>query len=54
VSTFWAIISTVGGLLGACLILALLGVGDAPAIVIVILWVVVSAVLAAIGSKHGW
>jgi hypothetical protein len=54
VSTFWAIISTVGGLLGACLIFALLGVEDAPAIVIVILWVVVSAVLAAIGSKHGW
>jgi hypothetical protein len=45
---------TVGGFLGACLIFALLGVDDAPAILIVILWVMVSAVLAAIGSKHGW
>jgi phosphate/sulfate permease len=43
----------VGGLLGAGLILALLGVEDTPAIVIVILWAVVSAVLAAIVSKHG-
>jgi hypothetical protein len=53
-STFGAILCTVGGFLGACLIFALLGVEDAPAILIVILWVVVSAVLAAIGSKHGW
>jgi hypothetical protein len=52
-STFGAILCTVGGFLGACLIFALLGVEDAPAIVIVILWAVVSTVLAAIGSKHG-
>jgi hypothetical protein len=52
-STFGAILCIVGGFLGACLIFALLGVEDAPAIVIVILWAVVSTILAAIGSKHG-
>jgi hypothetical protein len=40
-STFGAILCTVGGFLGVCLIFALLGIEDAPAIVTVILWVVV-------------
>jgi hypothetical protein len=54
ISTFGAILCTVGGLFGACFICALLGIEDVPAIVIIILWAVVTAVLAAIGYKHRW
>jgi hypothetical protein len=53
-STFGAILCTVGGFLGACLIITLLGIEDAPVILTLILWIVVSAVLAVIGSNHGW
>jgi hypothetical protein len=53
VSTFGAILCVVGGLLGTCLIFALLGIEDALAILIVILRAVISTVLAAIDGKHG-
>jgi hypothetical protein len=54
-STLGAILCVVGGLIGTAAIFVLFGieVDDVPAIVIVILWAVVTSVLAAIGSKHG-
>jgi hypothetical protein len=53
VSTFGAILCTVGGLFGAALIFALLGATDPPAILIIIVWAVVATVLANFGGKHG-
>jgi hypothetical protein len=53
VSTLGAILCTVGSLIGTCMILALLGVEDAPAIVIIVLWAVILTVLVSFGSKHG-
>jgi hypothetical protein len=53
VSTFGAILCTVGGLIGAALLLALIGAEDAPAIVIIILWVIVAISLSIFASKIG-
>jgi hypothetical protein len=54
-STFGAILSVVGGLIGTAIILGVIGVDveNVPVIVIIILWAVVSAILAAIASKLG-
>jgi hypothetical protein len=43
----------VGGLIGAALLLALIGAEDAPAIVIIILWVIVAIALSIFASKIG-
>jgi hypothetical protein len=52
-STFGAILCTVGGFIGAALIIALLGIEDAPGLLIVVLWVVVSVVLSILAEKMG-
>jgi hypothetical protein len=55
VSTFWAILSTIGGFIGAACVLTLLGVDteDMSIIVYLILWVIIAAVLASFGEKRG-
>jgi hypothetical protein len=52
-STFGAILCTVGGFVGAALIIALLGIEDAPGLLIVVLWVVVSVILSVFAEKIG-
>lgn len=56
ISTFGAILSTVGGLFLGCLILALF-VGDnvenVPVIITIILWIICSSVLAVFCENHG-
>ncbi|MBR6697725.1 MAG: hypothetical protein IKL73_05590 [Lachnospiraceae bacterium] len=46
ISTFGAIVASVGGLFLACGIQALLGMTELPVIITVILWIICSAVLA--------
>jgi hypothetical protein len=52
-STFGAILCTVGGFVGAALIIALLGIEDAPGLLIIVLWVVVSVILSIFIEKIG-
>jgi hypothetical protein len=52
-STFGAILCTVGGFIGAALIIALLGIEDVPGLLIVVLWVVVSVILSVFVGKIG-
>jgi hypothetical protein len=52
-STFGAVLCTVGGFVGAALIIALLGIEDAPGLLIVVLWVVVSVILSVFVEKIG-
>jgi hypothetical protein len=55
ISTFGAILCVVGGLIGTALVFCLFGIDaeNVPGIVIIILWVVITSVLVAIGGKHG-
>jgi hypothetical protein len=53
ISIFGAILCTIGGLIGTALLFALIGVEDAPTIVIIILWVIVSTALSVVASKIG-
>lgn len=55
-STFAAILCTVGSFIGTTLIFVLLGIDteNVPGIVIIIVWIIIAAVLAVIGSFFGW
>ncbi len=55
-STFGAIICTIGGFLGTALIFTLLDIDveNVPAVVIVVVIAIISGILSAIGSSHGW
>jgi hypothetical protein len=55
ISTFGAILCVIGGLVGAAAIFVVLGIDveNVPLLVIIILWAVVSTVLAAFAGKHG-
>lgn len=55
-STFGAILSTIGGLFLGCLIIALFAgehVEDVPVIITIILWIICSAVLGVFCENHG-
>lgn len=56
ISTFGAILSTIGGLFLGCMIIALFAgehVEDVPVIITIILWIICSAVLSVFGEKNG-
>lgn len=55
-STFGAVLCTVGSFIGTALIFVLLGIDieNIPGIVIIIVWIIIAAVLAVIGSFFGW
>ena len=54
ISTFGAIVATIGGLFLAAAIVALLGGGeDTPVLITIILWIICSSSLATFCDNHG-
>lgn len=55
ISTFGAIVATIGGLFLAALIVALLGGGeDTPVVITIILWIICGSVLSVWFEKEGF
>jgi hypothetical protein len=53
ISTLGAILCTIGGLIGACLIFVLLGIEEPPIVLCITLWVIISAILSIGAEKIG-
>jgi hypothetical protein len=53
ISSFGAILSTVGGFVGTAIVASMIGIDNTPTLLILILWIVFSSILAALAETIG-